>query len=407
MKKTMIRILAALLALLFCMPAALADDAVTVVAVNATINGEQAVIVSAGTKLTAIADPAKGTPSDWRVNGVSQGTTDMWLIVTADATTVIEAVYDNGSASAPAPTATAAPAPRPAGKIVTAVNCSLQYLNERETKGEGTAYTELDFTGKSTFGFAVTAVVPKGKKIDYWVIDGAKYVFSSTVKSIIVTEATEGMSFEVVYKNGEPTTLHTEAESAAVTGRRTVSTIHAKLCFMKPSGKGAGGWLETFDFTDDYTNYATEERVPGGWITCKVKATVPGSKKVNAWKFNNAKFKFNVQVTWFNVKELDHTMVYEPLFGKVQAVVTEPPKEPVYYTVTCSGCSFSGGGYTKARSGKVRAGTKITVTSDSISIGLLWRGSRYEGEHPYGCSTTSFTYTVNKNSSFSCHQLIN
>ena len=86
--------------------------------------------------------------------------------------------------------------------------------------------------------------------------------------------------------------------------------------------------------------------------------------------------------------------------------VPEPTQQPVtYYNVSCKFCKFSGGGYSDATSGSVPAGTKITVSSN-YPYSVWWEGSK--NTTPYeAASFNSFSYTVNSDCSFHCHDIVN
>ena len=45
---------------------------------------------------------------------------------------------------------------------------------------------------------AVTASVPKGKKIDYWIVNGVKMKLG--IKTFVLTEADADVAVEIVYK---------------------------------------------------------------------------------------------------------------------------------------------------------------------------------------------------------------
>ena len=91
-----------------------------------------------------------------------------------------------------------------------------------------------------------------------------------------------------------------------------------------------------------------------------------------------------------------------------------PPDPNAKYKVSCIGCTFSGGGYTNATTGFVRAGTYITVNMagprgfsypDEWTVNGVTRGVQKEyddflGMHhtyimPY--TDTSFSMSINRN----------
>lgn len=288
---------------------------------------------------------------------------------------------------------------------VTATNAYLQKINEKD-KGIGEKLTTMEFEDGNG-SFKVTANVPKGKSISYWVINGVKYVFNKAPKSIVVKDLTWDCNFEVVFKKGESTTIPSpsEVQQARDGEQLLLETINADFYHMKNAKNGGGKAMRSFDFTEDYTNAATNKAELGGRITAKVKAKIPGSKKVDFWRFNDAEFHFSVGITSFVVHELNASMKYEPVFARAEK----------YYTVSCSGCTFSGGGYTNATQGRVKYGTNITVTTTHLYVdhwvrnGARWQEKVQIGYDPYvgkiyttaDVQKKSFNWTVKSNCTFS------
>lgn len=71
----------------------------------------------------------------------------------------------------------------------------LQFQNKKG-KGTGTKYSEVKFDEPVTL--TVTASVPKGQKIDYWVVNGVRLTLSA--KSIGVTGEEDDVIIEIIYK---------------------------------------------------------------------------------------------------------------------------------------------------------------------------------------------------------------
>ena len=256
---------------------------------------------------------------------------------------------------------------QPTSRAVTAVGASVQYATG-SGRATGEKYASVPVNGDTNV--YITADVPRGKKLAYWVINGVRYDFNRVPKKFSIRHVTEALTIEAVYTSST-TLLSPEKIQEGRTGAQLwVRTIHAKLCHITARDKGAGGWMKEFNFTDDYKNLATGQRELGGQVTARVQAVIPKNKKISYWKFNNMEIDFDTNVTEFIVRTLNVSMVYEPIFASVKQKektpdpVPDPDPQPVYYNVTCTNCSFSGGGYSKARSGKVLAGTRITVQSD-------------------------------------------
>lgn len=264
---------------------------------------------------------------------------------------------------------------------VTAVGCSLRYLNSKG-KGEGDPVTEIRFdqpyvnpvTGQQLEGgmvaFEASVEIPRGRKMAYWVIDGVRYDYEGKVRAITVEELTESMVIEAVLEKDAPVTLWIPGENEVVptptptptpmpgvnpTPSPTplpVEAVNADLTFAKPVRNGyksGGKEFDSFDFAEDYTNAATKKVVPGGTIDLKVRAKIPKGKQVDGWWYNKAKLTFDRTPGYFFAVSLHQAMTYEPIFGTK------------YVTISCTRCTFSGGGYHNAKSGRVPAGTKITV----------------------------------------------
>ena len=309
------------------------------------------------------------------------------------------------------------------GFEITALGAYIQFANG-SNKGAGSKWETLRVTEQDNI--VITADVPRGKKIDYWVINGVRYDFNEKVKSIRLTKADADFAFEVVYTKSDSSTLISpQAIQEARTGETLLlKTIHAELCHLTPRDKGAGGWITAFDFTEDYVNRASGEQEDGGQVTARVKATIPKNQKVRGWKFNETELYPNSTVTHFIVRTLNTAMTYEPIFAKKSSStkappVTDPPThKAVYYNVTCSGCTFSGGGYTNATSGKVLEGTKITVrtvygggvSSWTINGGTVYIARKRPGKAGVfrePSTKSSFTKTVNQNLAIVCIMKIN
>ena len=75
----------------------------------------------------------------------------------------------------------------------------------------------------------------------------------------------------------------------------------------------------------------------------------------------------------------------------------------IWLRVSCTRCTFSGGGYSNASSGTVPAGTVITVTPYTGSSEGYWSGTVSKGP----VSRASFTFTVNQNCNFVWSEVIN
>lgn len=307
------------LALLLCSGFAFAEGGI-LMCINCTVNGMTTMRFAAPTIYTAIAQEGM-TVSAWKINGaVLEGQSGEFLVFTADGDTVVEAV-PAGETPVYEPeeviTVTSAPTLNAGPVRITAVGAHLQYIDESGNPG-GESVTELDFTdayvnpltGKTCLPgvaeFRVTADKPHQSDIDYWVIGGVRYDFCNTVRYITVTNLTEDMTFEVVYKKESAKTLSGERASE---GNCTVRSENAKMAFVKGS-TASGGYFTEFDFTSGYTNKATGESEKGGQISVKVIAN--NSSRVKVWQFGNASFRMSTDsITHFIARGLNRSMTYK------------------------------------------------------------------------------------------------
>ena len=322
----------------------------------------------------------------------------------------------NGNVTAPA--ATPAPAaddeevtfaPAEGEKILRAIGCVIHFV-DKDGNIKGDSFTELNFgeeyyntlTRKTvtdgSLDVNISAEIPKGKKVAYWVINGAKYTFNNEVKSFTLREVPYGMVIEAVLSGQTAQTLPTlEKIQQQRTGETLlVETKSARMSHVNDKNKASGGSFTEFDFTDDFTNNATGETEQGDRVTVRVAASIPEGKLVTYWRFNGARLNFNSDVTSFVVENLAESMLYQPVFY----TKTTPAPE---YSISCKNCTFSGGGYSNAKSGTVPYGTKITITPGGNSYLGWWSGSYGTGE----VTDKPITWTVNDNCSFEWHAIIN
>ena len=242
--------------------------------------------------------------------------------------------------------------------------------------GQNDKYSSISYN--TPVKVKVTADLPRGKTLAYWVIDGVRYDFKSKLPdSFVLSNAQDSMIIEAVPKGGVSQTAYTkEAIQQMRTGLPLIvsATHYSRLCHVKADLKGAGGWIEEFDFTADYVNRATRRHETGGQVTVRVKATPPSGKKVTAWKFDDTELDFSTNVTEFVVHALNVSKHYQPVIGKSTSsgktsTSTSNQKKTMYH-ISCRGCEFSGGGYSGARNGDVAEGTQVTFRSD-YATGLI------------------------------------
>ncbi len=255
------------------------------------------------------------------------------------------------------------------GKItVRAVGASIAWQEDGKNRFSAVSYD-------TPVSLQVTADLPKGKALSYWVIDGVRYDFKPKAPTQLTLEnVTANMTVEAVAKGKNSQTLLTAQDiQAQRTGDElTVKTVHAKLCHVRSDLKGAGGWMTAFDFTRDYVNRATKRAESGGQVTVRVKATIPSGKKISCWKFDGVTVTFDTNVTEMVVRALNVSRTYEPVFVKLkQSAKKESSTTASKLKISCAGCRFSGGGHQNVSSGSVEPGTTIRLNSSSGSV--MWK----------------------------------
>lgn len=293
---------------------------------------------------------------------------------------------------------------------LTAVNAVIQAAGTKN-RATGESFTEMIVRPEDNVVF--TATVPKGKSVDYWVLNGVRYDFLAVVKTIRMTGFDRSWTVEAVLRKSEAETLHPEGERAEPSDeeRMVLRVNGGAFCHLKSGTTGGGGWIDSFDFTYDYENRATGAEETGGRISFKIRADVPKGRKILGWRFDGTEVYPGVAVRTFAVRGLDTAMTFEPILNQVEAVAEPAPDEPAptpvpLVTVTCKGCTFSGGGYEDVTVGQVPPGTEITVRSIynvqtwSVNDAIVVNGDGtwFDG--------LSFTRTVSADTTFVCvHKL--
>ena len=204
-----------------------------------------------------------------------------------------------------------------------AVNAVIRFL-DANGRPAGEEYTDFDFsaayanpvTGESCEAGTLTAriIADESRKddIDYWMIDGVPFYFSSKVWFITVEGLDQGMTFEVVYKGEEPTTAKA---SGTVAEALVLSGYNARVQFVNDKREPDGKRFKSVDFTGEYTNLATKETLPGGEISARIESMLPDGKRVVALEINGVTFRFNIGPRYITVMGLDKAMHFEPKFG--------------------------------------------------------------------------------------------
>ena len=316
-------IIAILLLLTLCVGTALSDtlyvksDIESPLNLRDEITNEILCTIPAGTALEP--DGSKSTDLFAYISYGGYSGYVLWNYLTRSGT---GSVTGTSQPAAGASTAAAEPAGGPYTlKTVGAV------IQEAETnnRGKGPEKTEMSVTEDDNV--IVTAKIPKGSKLEYWVINGVRYDFLRTVKWMRITAFDRSWTIEAVCKKVSSETLRSEEEiQTARTGEVLIAqVIRGDMCHIKDGTKGGGGWITSFDFTRDYQNRATEAIEKGGQLSAKVRAAIPRGKRVAGWKLDETKFYFPADVNDFIVRTLDTSMTYEPIYGVEPEKPTSPP----------------------------------------------------------------------------------
>jgi hypothetical protein len=169
----------------------------TVHAVHATVDGQNNLEFSGETSVTATAVIPEGQLVDhWELNGQAQpdSATETFTF-TAKEDTVVSAHFRTE-------------------KKLTTINAEIRFLDAEGNPG-GDALTEFVFekdyanpvTGETCEGGRVsaqiTAVIPSGMEVDYWMINGVPYYYDADISGFVVENLDETTTYEVVLKEKE------------------------------------------------------------------------------------------------------------------------------------------------------------------------------------------------------------
>ena len=193
---------------------------------------------------------------------------------------------------------------------IQAIGATLQYSSNG--KGYGPVYTTI------SYDWPEEVVITADRTPDYWVINGIRYDFEPAVpKNIVLYNVWDTTIIEAVPKNTASYTLLTpdDIQAFRTDDQLVAQAIHSKLCHVTSTGYGAGGWIDWFDFTDNYINRATNNWEEGGQLSTRIRATIPKGQKISYWRFNDMYLDFSTDVTQFYVHTLNQSMEYEPIFG--------------------------------------------------------------------------------------------
>ena len=204
---------------------------------------------------------------------------------------------------------------------ISAVNASIQLL-DANGRPAGQSFDRFTFgddyvhpvTGETCPGGEISARIsaPKDRKnqIDHWVLNGVPYYFSSKVWFITVHDLTDSLSFEVVYKKN----ADWSERAAVLTDEQIISAVDAQIQFVNEKRQPLGEKFTRFDFTRDYTSYATKENVRGGEFSGRIEAIIPAGMELDYWLINGVPFYFNIAPRCITVLGLNESTTFQPVF---------------------------------------------------------------------------------------------
>ncbi len=215
--------------------------------------------------------------------------------------------------------------------------------------------------------------VPIGKVLDYWRWNG-RWSDNNSLSAAFTVKGNSVLE-------------------AVLRDELKVTAINATLQFLDDKGHPTGEKFTECIFEDD------DDGVRDGLISVYVEAVVPANYYVSHWLINNVPYYFAKTIRSFTVYDLDETTVYEPVFKKLDPTPTPTPTPVETVTVSCTNCTFTGGGLTNATNGSVPNGTTITVTGTTdLGNPVVWLINGVTDADTMG--RTSLTRTVNSNTTF-------
>lgn len=204
-------------------------DIENIYALNATINGNSTAQISEKTDFEAIAQIPEGMVVDyWTVDGQMQENSSAESFnFTAEKTAIVEPVFR-------------------AEKKVTAINAEMRFVDD-ELKASGDKFTEFVFEKEytnpvtneqvtdGTIAVEVKAVIPSGKMVDYWLINGVQYYMGTGLSSFVVVGLDEATTYEVVLKDIPVTYVKLTCTYCNWNGKASASIISGSTITINPN----------------------------------------------------------------------------------------------------------------------------------------------------------------------------
>ena len=138
-----------------------------------------------------------------------------------------------------------------------------------------------------------TAVVPEGMEFDHWEINGGHAQDGPVGARFVFTDTT--------------------VVKAVLREKKAVAAENACIQFLDARGRAKGDKLESFDFSEEYTQPVTNGSCEAGYATVRITEDAPRGKKVTGWRINGVEHHFKKSVSAFTVEYLHRYTVYEAL----------------------------------------------------------------------------------------------
>jgi hypothetical protein len=220
-------------------------------AVYATVDGKSAVDFTGEGSFTATAVLAEGQVVDhWELNGQAQpNSAQETFSFRADGDTLVVAVV------------------RAEKKLVT-INAEFRFLDKSGSPA-GEKYTEFvfekDYVNPVSYetcaggeiSAEITAVIPNGKMVDYWLINGVPYHFKANVNSFIVDHLDEATTYEVVLKDIPITYYRVTCDGCTFDGKKEGYVAAGTTIKVMGNSGYASRFYINGQLYKEYVNYIT------------------------------------------------------------------------------------------------------------------------------------------------------
>ena len=298
--------------------------------------------------------------------------------------------------------------------VARTINAKLCHLTAKDN-GKGGWMDAFDFTydylnlatNKWEAGGQLTtrvrATVPKNKKIVYWKFDETHMKFSTDVTQFIVRTLNVSKTYEPIFNGSSAARVSPAPTSSLPNGGTPLFTSRPGESYTYSTATPA-------PVTRPSTGTATNTRPSTATATVAPTATpAPVTRPSTNTRPSTGTGTNTRPSTGTGTIARPSTATATPAPATRPSTGTETNARPstaaTVYTVSCTGCTFSGGGYDRASSGTVAAGTTITVYARARGISSwIVNGARRAIDRNGTLDTsTPITVTVNRNTTITCN----